>query len=65
MIKRMKELQNQRIQRERDEQFRKRSFNCYTEPSRNQPRYMAQDPFKPFDNVDFINLDYESHRFFI
>jgi hypothetical protein len=55
---RMRELQNQRIQRERDEQFRKEVLTAIQNPSRNQPRYMAQDPFKPFDNSGtFINLD--------
>ena len=45
---RMRELQNQRIQRERDEQFRKEVLKSIQNRSRNQPRYMAQDPFKEF-----------------
>ena len=55
---RMRELQNQRIQRERDEQFRKEVLTAIQNPNRNQPRYMAQDPFKPFDNSGtFIPVD--------
>ena len=39
-------------------QFRKEVLTAIQNPSRNQPRYMAQDPFKPFDNSGtFINLD--------
>ena len=55
---RMRQLEDERKERERNEQFRKEVLTAIQNSSRNQPRYVAQDPFKPFDNSGpFINLD--------
>ena len=45
-------------EREREQRFREEVINSIRNPIRNQPNYIAQDPFKPFDNSGtFINLD--------
>jgi hypothetical protein len=55
---RMRELENERKERERDEQFRAEVLKSIQNSSRSQPRYVAQDPFKPFDNSGtFIPVD--------
>jgi hypothetical protein len=54
----MRELENERKERERDEQFRAEVLKSIQNSSRSQPRYVAQDPFKPFDNSGtFIPVD--------
>ena len=55
---RMRELENERKERERDEQFRAEVLKSIQNSSRSKPRYVAQDPFKPFDNSGtFIPVD--------
>lgn len=54
----MREIDNKRKERERDEQFRKEVLSAIQNSSRSQPRYVAQNPFKPFDNSgNFIPVD--------
>ena len=55
----MREIENQRKERERDEQFRKEVLTAIQNPSRSQPKYVAQDPFDNsiFNRGTFIPVD--------
>ena len=65
MIVHVEEIDNKRKERERDEQFRKEVLSAIQNSSRSQPRYVAQDPFKPFDNSgNFIPVDTHIHSTF-